>query len=490
MLKKRCVVFFALLCLCETVFPQIRVSSGFTPFTFDEMVQPYLILQQAQNQIAGSINELYDYIVDVLGHDIDEQLRQEMNQNLRLLENVADNFSKTGHVGDARNGYNTIYRNVQKEIANYNNRIAQERERRARQEAERRAKAEYEASKPQNWSGTGFALKDRYVVTNYHVVEEAKSITIRGIKGDFNKSYPATVVGSDKINDLALLKISDPSFQGFWAVPYSITSTTAEVGEDVFVLGYPLTSTMGDEIKLTTGVISSKTGFQGDVALYQISAPIQPGNSGGPLFDKKGNVIGVVSAKHAGAENVGYAIKSSYLRNLIESSTSSSIIPTNNTVSSLPLTDKVKIEKNFVFYIHCSYSEVSSNNQNQYTNKSSNTKTIFFPSYKSKGDENLKIISITITPSETMFFCMCKNPFSEGWMSIDKTAYIVANGIKYKLTKADGIAYSPQITRFDYPNQIIPFKLIFQPIPLNSTSLDFIESQTSIWKIFGIDLTK
>lgn len=111
---------------------------------------------------------------------------------------------------------------------------------------------------------------------------------------------------------------------------------------------------MGDEIKLTTGIISSKTGFQGDVSLYQISAPIQPGNSGGPLFDKKGNVIGVVSAKHADAENVGYAIKSIYLKNLINSSVNNSIIPTNNTISALPLTGKVKIEKNFVFFIHCS----------------------------------------------------------------------------------------------------------------------------------------
>lgn len=111
---------------------------------------------------------------------------------------------------------------------------------------------------------------------------------------------------------------------------------------------------MGDEIKLTTGVISSKTGFQGDVTLYQISAPIQPGNSGGPLFDKKGNVIGIVSAKHTGAENVGYAIKTLYLRNLVESCVNASIIPTANTVSTLPLTGKVKSEKNFVFLIRCS----------------------------------------------------------------------------------------------------------------------------------------
>ena len=122
----------------------------------------------------------------------------------------------------------------------------------------------------------------------------------------------------------------------------------------VYVLGYPLINTMGNEIKLTTGVISSKTGFMGDVALYQISAPIQPGNSGGPLFDNQGNLIGVVNAKHKGAENVGYAIKASYLNNLVESVMSNSILPCNNTVSSMNLTNKVKNIEKFVFMIVCS----------------------------------------------------------------------------------------------------------------------------------------
>lgn len=204
------------------------------------------------------------------------------------------------------------------------------------------------------WTGTGFALKDKYIVTNYHVIDGANEIQIFGINGDFNKSYNAVVAGFDKTNDLALLKVADSQSKGFLNIPYSINTTTSDVGEDIYVLGYPLTTTMGDEVKLTTGVISSKTGFQGDVALYQISAPIQPGNSGGPLFDKNGNVIGIVSAKHAGAENVGYAIKTLYLRNLIESCASSSIIPTANPISSLSLAGKVKVEKNFVFLIKCS----------------------------------------------------------------------------------------------------------------------------------------
>lgn len=210
-----------------------------------------------------------------------------------------------------------------------------------------------EDNTPKVWSGTGFALKDGYIVTNYHVIEGANNISVQGIRGNFNTSYKAAIMGTDKNNDLALLKISDSSFTNFGTIPYSISATTSEVGEDIFVLGYPLTSTMGDEIKLTTGIISSKTGFQGDVALYQISAPIQPGNSGGPLFDKKGNVVGVVSAKHEGAENVGYAIKAMYLRNLVESCASSSIIPTTNIISTLPLTGKVKSEKDFVFFIKC-----------------------------------------------------------------------------------------------------------------------------------------
>lgn len=204
------------------------------------------------------------------------------------------------------------------------------------------------------WSGTGFALKDGYIVTNYHVIEGANSITIQGVNGNFNIQYNTSIVGTDKINDLALLKVTDPTFKGFGIIPYSISSAISEVGEEIFVLGYPLTSTMGDEIKLTTGVISSKTGFQGDIALYQISAPIQPGNSGGPLFDKNGNVIGIVSAKHKDAENVGYAVKTLYLQNLIESSLSSAIIPMTNSISEKNLPDKVKKLKTFVYMIKCS----------------------------------------------------------------------------------------------------------------------------------------
>lgn len=203
------------------------------------------------------------------------------------------------------------------------------------------------------WSGSGFALNKGYLATNYHVIEGASVIKVFGVKGNFNVGYNAKVIITDRVNDLAVLKIEDSRFQGFGAIPYRVKTSMAEVGESCFVLGYPMTMTMGSEIKLTTGVVSARSGFQGDVSLYQISAPIQPGNSGGPCFDNSGNLVGIVNAKHKGAENVSYAIKASYLQNLVESSDVSGLLPQSNTVSGYALQGKVKSIKNFVFYIRC-----------------------------------------------------------------------------------------------------------------------------------------
>lgn len=204
------------------------------------------------------------------------------------------------------------------------------------------------------WSGTGFAINNSYIATNYHVVEDANTIKVKGIQDNFNAEYSAKVVSVDKINDLAIITIEDKKFEGFGAIPYKIKAETSNVGEEIFVLGYPLTATMGDEIKLTTGVISAKTGFKGNAALYQISAPIQPGNSGGPLFDSHGNLIGIVNAKHKDAENVSYAIKVSYLLNLMKKIALKNMIPQTNSISSLNLSGKVKKIKTAVFMIICS----------------------------------------------------------------------------------------------------------------------------------------
>ena len=206
----------------------------------------------------------------------------------------------------------------------------------------------------EQWTGTGYAIGDGFIVTNNHVAGEAKNISVKGVKGDMNTGYSAEVVATDKVNDLAIIRINDPSFKGFGTIPYAVQQRMADVGEDVFVLGYPLTQALGNEIKLTNGIISSRTGYQGNVSTYQMSAPVQPGNSGGPMFDNKGNVIGIVVAGVPGAENVGYAIKTSYLKILIESAGLNIQFPANNTISALSLAEKVKRVKDFVFYIECS----------------------------------------------------------------------------------------------------------------------------------------
>lgn len=108
---------------------------------------------------------------------------------------------------------------------------------------------------------------------------------------------------------------------------------------------------MGLDIKLTNGIISSKTGFEGNIAEYQMSAPVQPGNSGGPLFDKNGNIIGVVCAKHREAENAGYAIKASYIRNLVELLPTGITMPQTNLLAGKALPKQVELASKAVCMI-------------------------------------------------------------------------------------------------------------------------------------------
>lgn len=328
------------------------------------------------------------------------------------------------------------------------------------------------------WSGTGFALNEGYIATNYHVVDGAKSIKVLGVKGSFNIEYRGMVIATDKYNDLAIIKIDDGRFTGFGTIPYRVKTNTSEVGEDIFVLGYPLTSTMGDEIKLTTGVVSSKTGFQGDVSLYQISAPIQPGNSGGPLFDGKGNLIGIVNAKHQGAENVGYAIKASYLRNLMESVTSQNILPMNNSLSGMALTGKVKTIKNFVFMIKCSNTASSAQS---YNNRGNDWQ------YRTTSENrNCKIKRVEINSTETIvhFEYTFDGEFGE-WISISPETYITSGNTTCRITGAQGISYYPEKTYYN-GNRIVSFILRFSTLPSTSTQFDLIEPGESSWKFYGI----
>lgn len=201
-------------------------------------------------------------------------------------------------------------------------------------------------------TGTGFAISpDGYVATSQHVINNAKDISVRGINGDFNKRIKAEIAVQDVKNDLAILKLKDVDSISIGNPPFTISNSPSEVGSSVFTLGYPLLQTMGEEVKVTNGIISSKTGFQGDITTYQLSVPVQPGNSGGPLFNADGSLIGVLSAKHLGAENSSYAVKSSYLISLINSLNQLPRQQDSNLLSNKDLSGQVLFLKNYVYII-------------------------------------------------------------------------------------------------------------------------------------------
>ena len=198
------------------------------------------------------------------------------------------------------------------------------------------------------WVGNGSGIiisKSGYIVTNHHVIDDADDIEVEFILDDEVQKFNAEIVQSDKVNDLAIIKIVDVNFDGVKELPYNFKTRSSDVGTKVYAFGYPMAlSIMGKEIKVTDGIISSKTGYDGDITTYQISAPIQGGNSGGPLFDDKGNFIGINSSglNKKLADNVGYSIKTSYVLNLIDILPKSIDLPSNKKLASLPLTEQIK----------------------------------------------------------------------------------------------------------------------------------------------------
>ena len=209
-----------------------------------------------------------------------------------------------------------------------------------------------------NWtaSGSGFFLsEDGYVATNHHVIKDAKVIEVSIVRNGAWEHHPAKVVLSDKQNDLSILKIEDSGFQNLPPIPYNFTTKIQDTGSEVFTLGYPIAEIMGDEVKFTDGKISSKSGIHGDATVYQISVPIQPGNSGGPLFDTKGNLVGITSSclnrDYFKSENVNYAIKSSYLKALVDAMPHSIRLQDKADIADYPLTEKIKKFQSYMTYI-------------------------------------------------------------------------------------------------------------------------------------------
>ena len=192
-------------------------------------------------------------------------------------------------------------------------------------------------------SGSGFFISRKgHVITNQHVVGDCQKVTV----GDnAKKQVTADILETDRRNDLALLKISSLKMAsvetkslirklGIKIVPLAsdglLRSEDVDLGEDVLVAGYPYGEIFSDSIKVTKGIVSANKGLGDDSGQFQIDAAVQPGNSGGPIYDENGNIVGVVVAqlnkmkfaKHSGSipENVNFGIKASTVRQFLTSS--------------------------------------------------------------------------------------------------------------------------------------------------------------------------
>jgi S1-C subfamily serine protease len=208
-----------------------------------------------------------------------------------------------------------------------------------------------------NWYGNGSGLiisSSGYIVTNNHVIDGADKIEVEFLLNEEVQKFNAEIVMADKVNDLAIIKIFDVNFDGIGELKYNFKMSSSDVGTKVYAYGYPMALTiMGKEIKVTDGIISSKSGYEGDITTYQISASIQGGNSGGPLFDEKGNFLGINSSglKKEIADNVGYSIKSSYVFSLIDVLPKSIDLPNSMSMASLPLTEQIKEISKYVVLV-------------------------------------------------------------------------------------------------------------------------------------------
>ena len=174
-------------------------------------------------------------------------------------------------------------------------------------------------------TGTGFMFSSSdYVITSYHVVHGSKSISVRLNNGE---QIDASIAVKDTNNDIAILKLSKSPTSRQNIITLG-DSTSVKTGDRVFTYGFPLVDLLGhQEPRYSEGFVNSLSGISNDPRLFQVSIPIQPGNSGGPVFNEKGELIGIATSsidtdqtqKVFGAtpQNVNFAIKSSYINSLL-----------------------------------------------------------------------------------------------------------------------------------------------------------------------------
>jgi len=209
--------------------------------------------------------------------------------------------------------------------------LANDLESQYRSARERGAVADVPETRPRIETGTGtcFAARpDGVLITAYHVVKDAESIRVHLADGTVTDAKIRTFSAG---TDLAVLRIDPPTPDFLPLAP----AGSVGVGDQVFTMGYPVTDVLGKEPKFTDGAVSALSGVGGEASLLQISVPVQPGNSGGPLVNDRGEVVGIVTSSAAVRiflavtgtlpQNVNWAVKAEYVRPLFNAPTVKSV---------------------------------------------------------------------------------------------------------------------------------------------------------------------
>ena len=205
------------------------------------------------------------------------------------------------------------------------------------------------STNPGSFRGTGFAISaNGFIVTDYHVIKDADSVYVQNSEG---KSYRTKVVYFEPQTDIAVLQITDSTFRNLGAIPYAFKKTETDIGENVFTIGYPR-----DAMVLGPGFLTASSGIKGDTTQYQVSTPVDFGNSGGPLMDSRGNVIGIINAKQTHVEGAAFAVKSSYLLKAIKDIPADSLkspiyINTRNVLATLNRVQQIKKMQPYIFIV-------------------------------------------------------------------------------------------------------------------------------------------
>jgi len=202
---------------------------------------------------------------------------------------------------------------------------------------------------PANFSGTGFAINTKgYFITSLHLVRNCDSIFIGNATIE---RIAARVVHTDSKLDIVILKADSFSKLTTKELPYSFKTNTSDLGEKVFTLGYP-----SQDIVYGEGAIASASRF-GDTCMYQISIPVNPGNSGGPLLNENGDVIGIISGKNQNAEGTGFASKAQYINEIIKNIQDKELqkeltLNKKNSLKGIKRSEQIKRITSFVYNIY------------------------------------------------------------------------------------------------------------------------------------------